>query len=254
MYANSEVLLAYSQINDTNSHLMRCNFDVMRHVYAVNYYQASAKEATTATIMGKLYTRISIPVRHPLKMLDMTSRILDRHTKLGVNSPLEGTEEIVELANIYPLAKEKHDEGGKLHSLGEAAIQGARLALGRDRSQTINDKGTVYFYMGRIRVLLQLFYQGMEEEISTFGFQVVVNTNSGRKYVSISIPSNSIRDIEELADKIIKRHEELGNDSPPKDTVDMAHFESQYLLATAKRSEGNNLKDRCIMSIFLFDL
>jgi len=191
--------------------------------------------------MSKRTVRVTIPIGSPSEMSNLTDDILERHNDLGPGSPLNDPElDMAGLAVQNATHKTKRSEGNTLHGQAEPLIQAADTALGVEEGQTIDTVGTVYNLTGRIRDRLLYFYPGEEEEATTFGFNVLVNEERGKRTVSMEIPIQSPKAMLELGDKILVRNAELGGGSPLNiPELDMATFASKHDLHKAKRKEGN---------------
>ena len=86
-------------------------------------------------------------------------------------------------------------------------------------------------------------YEGEEEELSTFGFNVLVNKSRGKRTVSVDLPISTPKDMITLVDNILERHDELGSGggTSPLDIpeLDMAGLDDQHTIHKAKRKEAN---------------
>jgi hypothetical protein len=71
-------------------------------------------------------------------------------------------------------AKNTYNKAVALHSKGEAETQEVYQFIGIYKKQTIRTKGTLYNFIGLFRTELLIVYQGNEEEISKFGYNVVI--------------------------------------------------------------------------------
>ena len=174
-------------------------------------------------------------------MITLVDDILERHTELGVNSDLNDPElDMAALPIIHATHKTNRNEGNTLHGQGEPLIQAADTALGIEEGQTIDTEGTFYNITGRIRDRLLFVHEGEEEEATTYGFNVVVSKERGKRTVSIDIPIGSPKEMILLGDKILERHAELGVNSPLNiPEIDMAAFTVKHELHKTKRKEGN---------------
>jgi len=131
--------------------------------------------------------RISIPTRKPDAMLYLAERIYAKHTELGAGSPLNAFD--MAAFNIKTIeAKGYHEEAKKLHEKAEGETQLAHKIVGSFKGQNIRTKGTLYNILGLIRTHLLVVYQGNEEKLSLFGFNVVITTSS-------SSPDGEVYDI-----------------------------------------------------------
>jgi len=126
-------------------------------------------------VNGRKTIRIDIPVSRYLKMIELVDNIFQRHAELGPASPLISPEiDMAALNSIHDTHIVKRKEAAAFHGKGEAAMQKARKALGISKGQTVQSKDSIYNLVARIRDLLLIVYQSEEEEMSTFGFNVVI--------------------------------------------------------------------------------
>ena len=191
--------------------------------------------------MPKRNVRVDIPIGSPSDMIELVDNILERHEELGDDSALIDPElDMDGLATEHDIHKAKRKEGNDLHGEGEPLIQAADTALGVEEGQTSDTEGTVYNLTGRVRDRLLFVHEGDEEELTTYGFNVVVDKTRGKKTVSVEIPINSPKEMIELVDKLLERHNELGGDSPLNiDELDMDGLATQHDIHKTKRKAGN---------------
>jgi len=165
--------------------------------------------------MSKVNVRVDIPIRKPLKIITLGEAIIARHTVLGGASPL-----LDPLINMplfiskYDTFKTRHTEAGVKDGLAQATTQEADIALGIDEGQDSKTEGTIYYIMTAIIARLLLFYKNKEEQISTFGFNVVMDTVHGRVTVRVDLPITQPEKMINLVDSVLQRHSVLGGGSP----------------------------------------
>jgi len=193
--------------------------------------------------MPKRNVRVDIPIGSPDAMIKLVDKIFTRHVELGDDSGLNDPQiDMDAFETVHELHKEKREEGTGNHELAEPLIQAADTALGTEEGQTIETPGTVYNLSGRIRDRLLIVHNDKdEEELTTYGYNVVVNESGGKRTVSVEIPIESPDKMIKLAKKILKRHVALGPASPliiPE--IDMDAFETVAELHEEKREEGND--------------
>ena len=58
----------------------------------------------------------------------------------------------------------------------QALTLGANNIMGTGKQQNVQTKGTIYNIIARVRDKLLLVHEGAEEELSTYGFNVVITT------------------------------------------------------------------------------
>jgi hypothetical protein len=147
------------------------------------FYPGKEEEATTFGFNvlvneagGKRTVSMEIPIKSPKAMLDLGDQILERHAELGAGSPLNIPElDMAAFASQHDLHTTKRKDGNKKHGLGEVAIQKADRALGTEEGQTKDVVGTVYNIVTRVRDKLLFVHPGEEEELTTYGFNVVIS-------------------------------------------------------------------------------
>ena len=123
--------------------------------------------------MPKKNVRVDIPRNSPVKLIRLNKRIIERHEQLGDDSPLKELD-MDTLKNKTMQAEEVREEAARLHAQAEALNEEARLLLGIDKGQNSYTEGTVYNLDILIRNRLLLVHQNTEEQLSTFGFNVVI--------------------------------------------------------------------------------
>lgn len=191
--------------------------------------------------MPRRNVRVDIPISSPADMITLVDDILERHLELGAGSPLNDPE--LDMAGLDAqniIHTDKRKEGNDLHGEGEPLIQAANTALGTAAGQTSDTEGTVYNLTGRVRDRLLFVHDGEEEELTPFGFNVVIDKSRGKKTVSVEIPISSPKEMIELVDKILEKHTDLGPGSPLNiPELDMAGLQVQHDLHKDKRKEGN---------------
>lgn len=117
--------------------------------------------------------RIDIPRRKIESFFDITYRIYEVNKELGDKSPIADFD--IEGMNTQTnKAKDTYNKATKLHAQAEAETQEAYKLIGIYKKQTIRTKGTLYNFIGLFRTELMIVYQGNEEELSTFGYNVVI--------------------------------------------------------------------------------
>lgn len=124
--------------------------------------------------MAKRNVRVDIPRSSTEKILKLSERIFERHTELGDESPLHH-EELADIPDKVAAARAHLKKAGKLHEEAEAETQHALNIIGIAKGQTIKTKGTLYNKIGRGRSILVVHHENEEEEISKYGYNVVIS-------------------------------------------------------------------------------
>ena len=112
--------------------------------------------------------------RKPDAMLVHSKRIIARHEEMADTSPLKRFDMPI-FTSITADASTKLEESRLFHDQAEGFTEEAYKSMGLHDEQSIREQGTVYNMIGNIRSRLKNFYQGNEEKISAFGFNVVNN-------------------------------------------------------------------------------
>lgn len=120
---------------------------------------------------------VEIPIDNIQKMEKLVTKILARHAVLvaGPGSPLTGQVDMALLTSQLALAKTKRTSSQLKHGNAQALMQEADIALGIEQGQTAKTAGTVYFLITRVRDRLLFVHKGTEEQLSTYGFNVVIS-------------------------------------------------------------------------------
>jgi hypothetical protein len=131
--------------------------------------------------MAKVISRIPLYPNKPDKFIQLMKDIVAQHEELGASSPLHNST-IIDMA-AFKLKLEKADglrnESIKARARAEAKMNQARSLLGTNAGQTINTTGTLYYDLDLIKKLMMVTYRECLEEMSDFGFDVVIDTAKG---------------------------------------------------------------------------
>jgi hypothetical protein len=100
------------------------------------------------------------------------------------------------------------------------------VKAGTGKGQTKDTKDTLRWFMRQVKDLLLIVYNGNEEALSPFGFNVVIRKTGSRKHVRVDIPKKHAA-VVKLAQHIVEHHAALGAGSPLTATlVDMATLQT----------------------------
>jgi hypothetical protein len=124
--------------------------------------------------MTKTSVKIEIPDSMPDVLTKIGEDLLKKHLELGEASPLSGLdmETFAEKLN-YGITRL---EGAKiLREHAEILNQRACLSIGIDKSQNAKTPGTVYSTLMRARDILMGMNRSQEQNLSEWGFDVVVS-------------------------------------------------------------------------------
>lgn len=132
--------------------------------------------AVISETAGQRTVSVEIPISMYQKMEKLVDAILARHVVLaaGPGSPLTGQVNTGLLASQKALAKNKRVSSQLHHGTAQALMLEANSALGTAAGQTILTPGTVYNLIGKVRDRLLFVHQRQEEQLSTYGFNVVI--------------------------------------------------------------------------------
>ena len=117
--------------------------------------------------------RIDLPRQKINSFFNLVYTIYNVDKKLGEDSPIADFD-INGMNKQTNEAKSTHKKATMLHAQAEAETQGAYQLIGIYKKQTIRTKGTLYNFIGLFRTELMIVYQGKEEELSKFGYNVVI--------------------------------------------------------------------------------
>ncbi len=108
-------------------------------------------------------------------LMRLGNKLVERHAELGNESPVQGFN--IETIHERITTAEAHlKKARKLHSEAEGETEKAYLLLGLGKGQTIKrPKDTVYFISGKVRNQLKVTHEGEEEQISKYGYNVVIS-------------------------------------------------------------------------------
>ncbi len=169
--------------------------------------------------------KITLPVNQPDDTLKLGNSIVKKHTLLDTDSPLNGLFNITDfdtaLQNITGLRQQAAAANATRQSHYNMAANKCGIGAGQNK-QT---KDTIYWYVLKIRDFLLVKYRGTEEQLSAWGYNVVISENAGRKTVRVEIPTNSPTTLTALAYNIDQHHQALGGSSPiPTAEISMTAF------------------------------
>ncbi len=109
------------------------------------------------------------------ELIRLGNKIVERHTELGDESPVQGFD-IETIPERITTAKVHLKKARELHAEAEGETEKAYLLLGLGKGQTIKQpKDTVYFISGKVRNQLKVTHEGEEEQISKYGYNVVIS-------------------------------------------------------------------------------
>jgi nitroreductase len=123
--------------------------------------------------MGRRTVRAEISTKKPDEFMKLVATMIAAHDAAPDQSDLS-PEEVAELRELYTQTRDLRDRSAALHAEAEALSQKAQTLMGAAKGQSINTRGTLYFLVSGIRAKLLLKYRGLEEQLSKYGFNVVI--------------------------------------------------------------------------------
>ena len=130
--------------------------------------------------MARKNVRVDVPIGSPEGMFTLAERIIEKHKELGGESPLKRFD-MKAFETLLAEAKADYLAGKKLHEQAEAKIEKAYALIGIADGQTSRTPGTMYKIMTLFRDELLLTHEGNEEQLSEWGFNVVVSESTPRR-------------------------------------------------------------------------
>ena len=125
--------------------------------------------------MAKRTVRKPIPRDKPEKMIEIAQKLIRKNKEMGEDSPLKSLDMTLFEEN-FTVAVENREQSIALRRESEALMQKSKNALGTDIGQNMNTPDTVYNFIALCRDLLSVTYRGNEEQLSTWGFDIVVGS------------------------------------------------------------------------------
>ena len=130
--------------------------------------------------MPKKTVRITNPTGYVNDLTHLIERVWQQHVTLGASSPFAASS-IIDMTKYEALmteALEKRARAIELHAEAEALMGESRNLLGIGAGQKIHTEGTLYNLLNKIKHLLLIKHSGVEEDLSPWGFNVVIGSSS----------------------------------------------------------------------------
>lgn len=134
--------------------------------------------------MSKRTIRVSIPVNHIQKYVDLVQKVWDKHTSLGASSPFHANPEVdmARYEELMTASLQKRDAALKMHAEAEALMAESRNMLGLGKNQTCETQDTLYYLLTSIKGFLLVKHRTEEKHLMHWGFHLVVGFASvGRR-------------------------------------------------------------------------
>lgn len=140
--------------------------------------------------MSRKTVRVAMPRGNPAQLIGLARKVYSKHIAMGKDSPLKtlNMEGFIQRAGQ---AEELYDEAKGLHARAEALMMQLRTLLGLEAGQTMSDRNATLAHLALIRDSLLLTYKGLEENLSEFGFNVVIGQASSRPKGDTGSPPGS---------------------------------------------------------------
>jgi hypothetical protein len=114
-------------------------------------------------------------------MMDLMREIIAKHEELGASSPLNNNS-VIDMADFkakFLEADALRKEGIMLAAEAKSKMDQARKIMGTNPGQTVNTDGTLFYKLTDIKKYLLFKYNGVEEVLSEYGFNIVVRNAVG---------------------------------------------------------------------------
>ena len=125
--------------------------------------------------MARKTVRVDIPIGKPDDLIALAQRIVARHVSEGDKSSLPA-EKLTALQTVATTADTTNTSAKGFDAQAQSARQTRDQALGIADGQTAYTPGTVLNLVTFVRDQLLLNYEGTEEALSSYGFNVVVGS------------------------------------------------------------------------------
>lgn len=190
--------------------------------------------------MSKRNVRVEIFVNEPDETLTLCDAIIEKHTALGVGSPLTGFFDMTAYAAKVTSAKGFRKQAKKDDKSSQSKFNECRVKCGISEGQNKQTTGTLYVMVLSIRDFLLLKFRTTPESLSLWGFNVVVTESNGKRNVRVDIPDDTPEGLLALCNAISEKHIDDGLTSILTDSeVDMAAY-------TTLLGEANTLLGQCV--------
>lgn len=194
--------------------------------------------------MARKNVRVDIPVGNVDDTLRLGKKIIDKHQELDADagSPLTGSVDMDAFTDLHTEAVENRTPAVADYQQKQAWNDQALNIIGIGAGQTLQNKGTVYWYINRVHKYLKMKFKNNEEQASLWGFDVVISEVNSRRHVRFNIPYSSPKGLLDLSSSIISKHTADGAGSILIPVIiDMGDFEAKHIQATELRDQAEDL-------------
>src|SRR4051812_12867609 len=117
--------------------------------------------------MPRVTVRADIPIYDIQKFINLVKKAWSHHMALGAASPFFNHPDIDmnQYDQLKTAALQKREQAEVLYDEAEALMQESRALMGLDKGQTINTKGTLYYLLKSMKMLLLVKHQGVEQSL-----------------------------------------------------------------------------------------
>lgn len=128
---------------------------------------------------GRRNVSFNVPYSSPEGLLELGANIISKHAADGAGTILTAPLfDMTAFEDAVTTARRLRDDALAKDQASQANNELARNLCGYGEGQTSETPGTLYYMITQVRDLLLVAYDGNEEQLSTFGFNVVVSTSS----------------------------------------------------------------------------
>ena len=176
--------------------------------------------------MARQDVTVELPVGNAGETAKLLGKVAARNTALGASSPIKDDFNWADIATgitgLENMLKEATEADRKSQSLHYSALS----QLGIAPNQNLQTPDTLYPMVAKARDILLVKNQTNPEALSLWGFNVVVNTDGGKRTVVVDMPTDSPEMFIQLCLDIVTQNTALGVDSPLANKLDMTFFET----------------------------
>lgn len=128
--------------------------------------------------MAKKTVKAEIPIRKLDEFDKLCKKIIDKNQQLGNNSPLKNFPKVsmVQFGSNQSEASGNRLQSENLRAQSENKMLLAHTTYGMAKGQSVDTPGTLYNNVSIIRDFLLSYYDGDEEALSEWGFNIVIGT------------------------------------------------------------------------------
>ncbi|MCD4818487.1 MAG: hypothetical protein K8S23_07325 [Candidatus Cloacimonetes bacterium] len=137
--------------------------------------------------MARKNVKVDLHVNKIEALMTLLSVVNKKHIALGTDSPLNHIN-MADFDSKLKVAETKRASSKELRAQSEALMEAAYSIIGLGIDQGSTSPGTLYYYLTSIRDMLLVIYKGNEEQLSTWGFNVVSSSSSHGDNAPVSDP------------------------------------------------------------------